>query len=76
MNLQKIRDYINKNQISSLFEIKEEFHLSDNQLNVIIPFISQMGIKIDRANMKDCDSCSIKKYCTKKSCKIKGDLNG
>lgn len=76
MNLKKITNYIKEQPVSSLFEIKEKFNLTDQQVNILIPFISNMGISIDQANMKDCDSCSIKKYCTKKSCGIKGDLHG
>lgn len=76
MNLQTITDYIKTQPVSSLFEIKEKFNLTDQQINILIPFISNMGISIDMADIKDCDTCPIKKYCTKKSCGIKGDLHG
>ncbi|MDK2946311.1 hypothetical protein [Geotoga petraea] len=75
MNLQEITNYIKNKPFSSLFEIKEKFNLSDQQINILIPFISSMGISINKLTMEDCDSCSIKKYCTKNSCEIKGDLH-
>ncbi|MGM0640439.1 MAG: hypothetical protein ACQESN_03305 [Thermotogota bacterium] len=76
MNIQAITSYIKNESVSSLFEIKERFNLTDKQLNILIPFISHMGISINQATVQDCDSCSIKKYCTKKTCGIKGDLHG
>jgi len=76
LNIQKITNYIKNESVSSLFEIKEKFNLTDKQLNILIPFISNMGISINQGIVEDCDTCSIKKYCTKKSCGIKGDLHG
>lgn len=76
MNIKKISNYIKKESVSSLFEIKEKFNLTDKQMNILIPFISNMGISINQAAVQDCDSCTIKKYCTKQTCGIKGDLHG
>ncbi|OQY10889.1 MAG: hypothetical protein B6I29_00450 [Marinitoga sp. 4572_148] len=67
----QIVEYIEnaKNPLST-DEIKKTFNISDQEWEILYPFLISSGIKIndfDSLNLK-CSDCPIKNFCNKKRC--------
>ncbi|GAB6188645.1 hypothetical protein JCM30566_03840 [Marinitoga arctica] len=69
--INEIIEYIkSKKEFISTDEIKRKFNLSEQEWEIVFPFLLSDGIKIntfDTMNLK-CNDCPIKGYCNKKSC--------
>ncbi|WP_129409473.1 hypothetical protein [Marinitoga lauensis] len=60
----------NRKESLSTDDIKRKFNLTDQEWNIVFPFLISKGIKInsfDSLNLK-CSDCPIKNYCNKKRC--------
>ncbi|PMQ02332.1 MAG: hypothetical protein CBR30_01375 [Dictyoglomus sp. NZ13-RE01] len=69
--LKNVLDFIRKNKIVSINEIKTKFHLSDEEMELIIIQLKDLGFFISKEENK-CKSCPYFKSCSQ-GC-LKSDL--
>ncbi|PNR96845.1 hypothetical protein [Petrotoga sp. 9PWA.NaAc.5.4] len=67
MNFLAITEYAQKNKEVTFSEIKEEFNLTESEINILIPFFRTMDVGIQNINKIEpaCNKCPLIDECKK-----------